>query len=463
MLTNFYNKLFSSPSLEKFLSVLYKETNARFKIRSLVLSFESHLEGTLQYVCQSKGIYKQFNSKNLQWENLTEIKLKDESCKKYLANALGRTVQNLLTLTIKLKQYEKGRADLFVEFFAKKTDKLLNFYTHLDPMISTGVDFLLLTHLSEKEVKLWATSFNELKEPLAIFDEKGELIKSNAMFNKIKELDKLSSLPETTHWEQKTFKKNNYLVSKKEGEYTICHYVDMTESLNLKKQLIQNTKMSALGDLGEDVTQKLSNPLTGVLSMAKLFLKENKISKDLKQDMEDVVEGISRSQDIISDLLKFSRSSTNLSHADLNEAVKKTLPFLKSVVGFSNFQLKLFEKKLMVNIQVGLFQQVVFNLVKNACEAVSEIKETKHRQVRVLTRKKEDQAILYVEDSGKGVETKDYNNIFKAFFTTKKKGTGLGLNMSKNIVETFNGTIKLERSSLGGASFKVFLPLVTNQ
>ena len=115
---------------------------------------------------------------------------------------------------------------------------------------------------------------------------------------------------------------------------------------------------------------------------------------------------------------------------------------------------------MFVKVQEGLLQQVIFNLVKNACQAVSEL-ENSVRQVKVRVYKKENQALLCVEDNGKGVNSADYENVFKPFFTTKSKneGTGIGLNMSQSIVKRFAGDLIAGRSSLGGACFTLSLPL----
>ena len=74
--------------------------------------------------------------------------------------------------------------------------------------------------------------------------------------------------------------------------------------------------------------------------------------------------------------------------------------------------------------------------------------------------------VVHVEDSGQGIKETDYKNIFKPFFTTKSRqaGTGLGLNVSSNIIKSFKGKLVCGRSSsLGGARFTVYLPLKTKR
>ena len=247
---------------------------------------------------------------------------------------------------------------------------------------------------------------------------------------------------------------------KKSNQYIVYHYADISESLVLRNKMIQNIKLAALGELGENIAHQLSNPLAGVLSLAQCILQSDHLSKETKKDIQDIVEGVSRSQEIISQLLDFSRADSHLNVYDLNEVVRKTLPFVKSMICFSDFHVELYKKPLFVKIQAGLLKQVIFNLLKNACQAVAELNQSP-QQVNIKTHLEHNKTILHVEDNGKGIRPDDYENVFKPFFTTKSrdKGTGLGLNMSRHIVESFKGNLRAGRSSLGGACFTLSLPL----
>ena len=348
-----------------------------------------------------------------------------------------------------------------MEFYTKNPETLLSFYESFLPLITRCMDRLLLKDHLKTSIELWTSTFNELKEPLAIFDEENNLNNSNNVFNKIfKNTDNRPSHQSTLHWNGKIFERHSYPVNMKGSQYTVYHYADTSESLAVRNQMIQNIKMAALGELGETIAHQLSNPLAGVLSMTQLILNSNNVNKETKRDMEDIAEGVSRSQEIISNLLDFSRADSQLNVYNLNEVVQKTLPFVKSMICFSHFQVVLCEKPVFVKIQAGLLKQVIFNLLKNACQAVSELRSSV-QQVKICIDTKDNKAILYIEDSGKGIKPDDYENVFKPFFTTKSpnKGTGLGLNMSRSIVESFKGNLKVGRSPLGGACFILSLPV----
>ena len=459
----FCNKLFTASSIEFFLSHLYKETKLKFKIRSLIFYWPSGHYGEQQYVCDSKGIYKcavSYGSFPEQSEKHIRVGNKENS--QYLANSLGRPVQNILVVPIRTTQYGiNSSIYLFVEFYLKNHSKLLLFYeSHLE-LIMKCLDRLLLKDHLETGIELWTSTFNGLKEPLAVFDENNKLSNSNDVFDEICANSDSNFLNQKTfQWKGKVFERHSYSVPVNKDLYTIYHYVDVSESLHLRSRMIQNIKMSALGELGENVAHQLSNPLTGVLSMAQLLLHSYKSDPEVRKDIEDIVTGVSRSQEIISNLLDFSREDNKLYVCDLNKVVQKTLPFLKSLISFPDFLLELYEKPVFVKVQAGLLQQVIFNIIKNACQAVSEL-PCSSQKVKVRVCQDGCHAVLHIEDSGKGISVNDYENVFKPFFTTKGKseGTGLGLSMSRSIVESFKGRLKVGNSSLGGACFSLSLPL----
>ncbi len=459
-----FNQLFTSSSIEEFLLFLYKATNRRFKLRSLVLCWHSGHFGPRQYVCDLKGVYKKNANYNRSDEHVKyEIKVKDQEDSQFLADSLGRPVQSILSIPICTSQYSVDKpVYIFVEFFAKDSEKILYFYQSILPLVTKCLDYLLLQDHLKTGVALWTSTFNELKEPLVVFDEKSEVSNANKVFDIIfDQKDQMSLNQKNIQKEDRVFERHSYPVHIKDVKYNICHYVDISESLNLRNQMIQNIKMSALGELGESVAHQLSNPLTGVLSMAQLLLNSGRLKKETQKDIQTIAAAVSRSQEIISNLLDFSRANSQLDVCNLNEIVQKTVPLLKSVIRLSEFQLELFEKPVLVKTQSCLLQQVIFNLVKNACQAVSDLTDSVRQQVKVCVYRKGDQAILCVEDSGRGIKAADYENVFKPFFTTKSRtqGTGLGLSMSRNIVESFKGSLKVGRSPLGGACFTMSLPL----
>ena len=456
----FLNKISFARSIEQFLSILYKETNRRFKVRSLVLCWSSGHYGPLQYICSNQKIYKK--PPQTTWPAIQKsFRLGDIKDQQYLAHQLGRPVQKTLVIPIFTKNYSFGKPySLFVEFSLQKEEHLIQFFESSLNTLENRLDVLFLEDVMLVASELWTSTFNTLKEPLAIFDEKGHLSSSNIIFDEMCSQLDMDISQETLQWQDRTYEKHSYPVNIQEAIYTIYHYVDVTDSISLRGKTIQNTKMSALGSLGESLAHQLNNPLTGMLSMAQVILHSSeKIDSQTKEDMEHIMTAVSRSQKIITNLLDFSRTNTQLDLCNLNEVVKNTLPFLKSMTQFIEFDLQFCAQPVSIKVQPCLLQQVVFNLVKNSCQAIESLKSNKKIKIQVLQTQTE--AILSVEDNGPGIAEQDYDNIFQLFFTTKKKaqGSGIGLTISRRIVGSFKGTLSVNRSSLGGACFTLRLPL----
>ena len=101
-------------------------------------------------------------------------------------------------------------------------------------------------------------------------------------------------------------------------------------------------------------------------------------------------------------------------------------------------------------------QQVLINLIRNACDAVA---DTIDQNVRVVSRIAGDITVISVEDRGPGIPPNDLNNLFEAFFSNKDDGMGLGLSISRTIIEAHGGKIWAENRPEGGARFSFTLPL----
>ena len=141
---------------------------------------------------------------------------------------------------------------------------------------------------------------------------------------------------------------------------------------------------------------------------------------------------------------------------DLNEIAKRTLPFLKSATGKFRSDIELSAEELPVKVEPHLLQQVIFNLVNNACQAMKDKGE-----ISVRTHKEDAWAILEVRDTGPGIDHQLKDRIFEPFFTTKVEGegTGLGLSLSRDFVRQFGGDLDFVSEHGQGTTFRVRLPL----
>jgi signal transduction histidine kinase len=103
-------------------------------------------------------------------------------------------------------------------------------------------------------------------------------------------------------------------------------------------------------------------------------------------------------------------------------------------------------------------QQVVLNLVKNAIEAMAAGPATKRALRLVTTKTGQSTLSLVVQDLGPGINVKDERRVFDPFFTTKSSGMGLGLSISRRIIESHGGDLRLIETSSSGSTFEITLP-----
>jgi signal transduction histidine kinase len=222
-----------------------------------------------------------------------------------------------------------------------------------------------------------------------------------------------------------------------------------------QEQLIRKEKLAAIGQLAGSVGHELRNPL-GVIGNSIYYL--NMILKDpdkkvLKQ-LKILKREIKRSDDMISDLLDFSRvQSPTLIQSDLNTLIKNTIAEI-NIPEQIRFEMELDESLPLISLDSKKIEQVIQNMVANAIGAIS-----KQGKVEIKTRKSDDFAEIIFHDNGEGIPKENLNKIFEPLFTTKAKGIGLGLAIIKNIIESHHGKIEVENKVGEGTTFIIKLPL----
>jgi two-component system NtrC family sensor kinase len=172
-------------------------------------------------------------------------------------------------------------------------------------------------------------------------------------------------------------------------------------------------------------------------------------------------DGLKRIRDLVLNLRQFSRMDEGgFQLVDVFEAIDTVLTLLRPKLGDRIIVGRRYEGPPVLWCSPALLNQVVMNIVSNAADAI----EGSGRIEITVTAEGADYVIL-IEDSGPGVPSHLQERIFEPFFTTKPigSGTGLGLAIAYSVVEAHEGSIIIGRSPLGGASFKIAVPLTQEQ
>ena len=232
----------------------------------------------------------------------------------------------------------------------------------------------------------------------------------------------------------------------------------------LQQQVVRAERLATLGELAAGVVHELNNPLTSITVYAEYLVRKLEAAGNEVADVEKLRRIGASAQRILRfsrDLVQYARpSGRDLEAVDLASVVRQSVSICEHLVERGGIELEVVvDPELpVVRAITGQLEQVLINLITNAVHAVEN-----GGKVSVRAQVEGPAAVmLEVADSGPGVPDADRQKIFEPFFTTKPdgKGTGLGLPIVRNIVDQHGGEITVNRSDLGGAAFRVILPIV---
>jgi PAS domain S-box-containing protein len=245
---------------------------------------------------------------------------------------------------------------------------------------------------------------------------------------------------------------------------------DITESIEKDAQLFQASKMTTLGELSAGMAHELTQPLNAIKIGNNYLLRLIQQGKPLSakivtQVAEAVVGQVERASDIINHLREFGRKPDfKQDPVSLNTVVTNVAQIIGQQLALINIRLHLTLEPELPTIFANRnrLEQVVFNLVTNARDAIAQLSETKagDRDIRVQTFTAGKTVVCRVDDTGIGIPTDKQEKIFEPFFTTKEvgKGMGLGLSISYGIVRDYGGTINVMARVGGGTCVELRFP-----
>jgi two-component system NtrC family sensor kinase len=223
---------------------------------------------------------------------------------------------------------------------------------------------------------------------------------------------------------------------------------------------LQTEKLSALGRMAAGIAHEINNPLAGILLFSSNMLKKAPKEGPFKEGLELIVQETIRCKRIIQELLEFSRESEpHMTQSNVNEIIEKTLHILENEFHLRHITL---EKQLFAEMPDTLLdkdqiEQVFVNLLLNALQATAD-----HGVITIRSYLSPDRERLKceIEDTGCGIPPEHMSKIFEPFFSTKPKGTGLGLAVSFGIIQKHRGRIYASGDRGGkGATFTIEIPI----
>jgi signal transduction histidine kinase len=497
-LVRFIKELSLLTSIDDLMQLVRKELKGIHELRAPMLGYVVADRRPMILFFQGKQVVEREARQT--WSIRSRLRVNELEDRRYLANEFGRPFVKVLAIPLKRRAVaidgeQEAPATLFFEHALadEKVETFLNFISERLQPLSIALDRILLEYHLKYTSLQWESTFDGIKDPIAIIDIDYDLVRANRHFA----LGGTRGFESNCHRvfaghatvcrgcpvgaafstglpqkgqirrDDRIYDVHSYPI-RLQGDAiatnVINHYVDVTASRELHGRMIQSEKMAAVGLLAGNIAHELNNPLTGIRSLAQVLLSELDEGQ-LKDDIKEVEKAAERSQRIIENLLAFSKGEgeENQQRISLNEIVRRTLPMIKTAMREHRSEIHLSEAEAEVRVEPHLMQQVVFNLVNNACQAMKEPGTiTIETEIERRDVDGSEFFVLHIKDTGVGIPAEIIDSVFEPFFTTKEKGqgTGLGLSMSRTIIDEFGGDISVKSKVGEGTVFTVRLPIV---
>ena len=227
---------------------------------------------------------------------------------------------------------------------------------------------------------------------------------------------------------------------------------------NAQQQLVQAEKLAAVGQLTAGIVHDVKNPLAVIKGLAELLQEEPGLEAYANKDLALIRESATKANQIVSDLLTFSRQSTpEMQRQDLKATVEAALRITAYLTRKAHVQViaALPDQAVYATYDAQQIEQVLINLIQNAIQSMPQ-----GGTLRASLSQAHEAVALAVQDTGVGIPPDNLHRIFDPFFTTKPtgEGTGLGLSVSYGIVARHHGRIDVDSVVGQGTTFTILLP-----
>ncbi len=228
-----------------------------------------------------------------------------------------------------------------------------------------------------------------------------------------------------------------------------------------QSQLEHADRLASTGEMAASIAHEIKNPLAGILGAVQVFDGEVADDDPKKEILSEMKIQLERMNHAVNDLLSYARPTQPVFEpVHLHDLIKKIITLLPHQFKEKNIVMKeeLFPNPILIHADKKQLQQVLWNIVLNGMQAMD------HGGVLTIsTSTTKGKVTITVKDTGKGIPPDQLERVFKPFYTTKHKGTGLGMTISRRIIEQHHGSIQV-RSTLGvGTTIEILLPSASEQ
>lgn len=217
--------------------------------------------------------------------------------------------------------------------------------------------------------------------------------------------------------------------------------------------------LATIGELAAGLAHEIKNPLTGIKGAIEVILEEEKGKN--REILSEILNQINRTSDVIQNFLSYARPKEPVfTLTSIQKIIEDSITISKYYALGKNIDIESICPSNIKNVYLDpdQIQEVLVNLLINSIDSIE-----RKGKIEIRACPREDGLEIRIRDNGKGINDEILPFIFKPFFTTKPKGSGLGLSISKRLIENHKGNITIESKEGSGTVVRVFLPYLNER
>jgi len=234
---------------------------------------------------------------------------------------------------------------------------------------------------------------------------------------------------------------------------------------SIDERISKFERLALVGRFAGGITHDFKNMITGIQSMLEWCIQEANPDSIIHDALQETFDYTKQARELIASLLGFigGKDDKNMQSVFLDQLIITMEPLLSHVISSAiTLELDVEENLPPIWAQALTLQDMILNICLNACDAMKEQGSILKLQVyKEQTEKNKEQIVISIQDNGCGMNQKQVDSIFDAFYSTKENGVGLGMWMVKNTTKKYNGKIVINSKPKEGTIFKISFPVLT--
>jgi two-component system, sporulation sensor kinase E len=240
--------------------------------------------------------------------------------------------------------------------------------------------------------------------------------------------------------------------------YSDIHFIvlkEVTDKIEMEKRLKKSDTLNVVGELAAGIAHEIRNPMTALKGFIQLLHGEFKDERSMY--FQVIQSELNRIDSIINEFLILAKpQAVKYSKVDLTKIMQETIDLLSAQALMYNVQFQTYYEETLTSIycEPNQLKKVFVNMIKNAIEVMQN-----GGQIKIKLEKINSKSIhISIQDEGIGIPAEKIKKLGEPFYTTKERGTGLGLMVSYKIIEEHNGIINVKSQEGVGTTFHIYLP-----